>query len=222
MNLAMAIASFFCIFIGCYTPYLYKLLPYQSVVYHPYTSYHISETMQVLLFTALGFFLLIKKLTPEPTISLDMDWFYRMGGRAFLWIARKPVQAFDTFVGEIYRIGGLNPLMRVATFSGVFDNKIIDGFVDGLAKTVRGVGRRLRFVQRGEMQQNLAFAFGAAAILIIAILLFFRSSNNPLSPKTPGPAGRVPAAKIEAGHASVLDPKLNPLPFSETGANPQS
>jgi len=222
MNLAMAIAAFFCIFIGCYTPYLYKLLPYQSVVYHPYTSYHISETMQVLLFTALGFFLLIKKLTPEPTISLDMDWFYRMGGRAFLWIARKPVQAFDTFVGEIYRIGGLNPLMRVATFSGVFDNKIIDGFVDGLAKTVRGVGRRLRFVQRGEMQQNLAFAFGAAAILIIAILLFFRSSNNPLSPKTPGPAGRVPAAKIEAGHASVLDPKLYSLPFSETGANPQS
>jgi len=61
-----------------------------------YSSYHISETLQILLFTGLGFFLLIKKLTPEPTISLDMDWFYRMGGRAFQWVAKKPVQAVDT------------------------------------------------------------------------------------------------------------------------------
>ena len=79
--------------------------------YHPYTAYHVSETLQILLFTALGFFLLLKKLVPEPTISLDMDWFYRMGGRAFLWLARKPVQAADTFVGELYRVAGLVPLM---------------------------------------------------------------------------------------------------------------
>ncbi len=66
MNVAMAIAAFLCIFIGCYTPYLYKMLPYPEVaqLYHPYTAYHLSETLQILLFTALGFFLLLKKLTP--------------------------------------------------------------------------------------------------------------------------------------------------------------
>ena len=102
MQAAMLIAAGFCIFIGCYTPYLYRMLPY-PVEYQPYTAYHVSETLQLLLFTAVGFFLLIKKLAPEPTISLDTDWFYRMGGRAFLWLAKNPVQWIDNGVGAIYR-----------------------------------------------------------------------------------------------------------------------
>ncbi len=174
MNLAMAAASFLCIFIGCYTPYLYKMLPYpeEAAKYIPYTSYHISETLQILLFTGLGFFLLLKKLVPDPTISLDLDWFYRMGGRAFLWVARKPVQALDTFVGELYRLAGLIPLMITARVAGAFDNTVIDGFVDGVAESVRGIGQRLRLAQRGQMQENLAFAFAVAAALIVAFVLF--------------------------------------------------
>jgi multicomponent Na+:H+ antiporter subunit D len=171
MIVAMAIASALCIFIGCYTPYLYKMLPY-AVDYHPYTAYHISETLQILLFTGVGFFLLLKKLQPEPKISLDLDWFYRMGGRAFLWFARKPFQAADTMVGELYRLAGLVPLMKTARLAGVFDNEVIDGFVDGIAQTIRGVGRRLRFAQRGQMQENLAFAFAVAALLIVAFVIY--------------------------------------------------
>ncbi|HEY5481982.1 MAG TPA: Na(+)/H(+) antiporter subunit D [Verrucomicrobiae bacterium] len=174
MNAAMLVASALCIFIGCYTPYLYKMLPYPELAseYHPYTSYHIFETLQILLFTGLGFFLLLKKLVPTPTISLDMDWFYRKGGRVFLWFARKPVQLVDTWIGELYRVAGLVPLMISARVSGLFDNEVVDGAVDGLANTVRGIGRRLRFAQRGQMQQSLAFAFAVAAALIIAFLLY--------------------------------------------------
>jgi multicomponent Na+:H+ antiporter subunit D len=171
MNVAMAITSFLCIFIGCYTPYLYRMLPY-PVDYQPYTAYHISETLQILLFTGLGFFLLLKKLVPEPTISLDMDWFYRMGGRAFLWVARKPIQMADTLVGELYRLAGLIPLMLTARLAGLFDNRVIDGFVDGLAESVRGLGRRLRLAQRGQMQESLAFAFAVATILIVAFVIY--------------------------------------------------
>jgi multicomponent Na+:H+ antiporter subunit D len=174
MMAAMIIASFLCIFIGCYTPYLYNMLPYpqEALKYQPYTSYHVSETLQVLLFTGLGFFLLIRKLKPEALISLDLDWFYRKGGRAFLWLAQKPIQAADAFVGELYRLAGLVPLMFAALLAGRFDNTIIDGAVDGLADSVRGLGRRLRLAQRGQMQQNLAFAFAVAAILIVAFVLF--------------------------------------------------
>jgi multicomponent Na+:H+ antiporter subunit D len=171
MIVAMAIASALCIFIGCYTPYLYKMLPY-AVDYQPYTAYHISETLQILLFTGVGFFLLLKKLQPEPKISLDLDWFYRMGGRAFLWVARKPFQAADTMVGELYRLAGLVPLMKTARLASLFDNGVIDGFVDGVAQTIRGVGRRLRFAQRGQMQENLAFAFAVAALLIVAFVIY--------------------------------------------------
>jgi len=176
MNAAMAVAAVLCLFIGCYTPYLYQMLPYaeEAVKYQPYTSYHVSETLLLLLFTAVGFFLLLKKLVPDPTISLDMDWFYRQGGRAFLWVARKPVQFADTCVGEIYRVAGLLPLMFSARGVGRFDNRVIDGVVDGLALTVKAIGSRLRFVQRGQMQQNLAVAFACTALLIVAILVFYR------------------------------------------------
>ncbi|MFA6564394.1 MAG: Na(+)/H(+) antiporter subunit D [Verrucomicrobiia bacterium] len=173
MNAAMIVASVLCIFIGCYTPYLYKMLPYPEVAgaFHPYTSYHVSETLQLLLFTAVGFFWLVKKLEPEPTISLDMDWFYRMGGRIFLAIARKPIQLADNFVGEVYRIAGLIPLMISARLAGKFDNRVIDGAVDGLAETIRAIGSRLRLVQRGQMQESLALAFVVAAVLIVLFLL---------------------------------------------------
>jgi multicomponent Na+:H+ antiporter subunit D len=173
MNAAMAITAGLCIFIGCYTPYLYQMLPFQPVEYHPYTSYHVSETLQVLLFTALGFFLFLKKLTPEPVISLDTDWFYRRGGRAFLWLAQKRVQVVDNFVGEIYRVGGLLPLKVTSFLVGLFDNYVIDGLVDGVAAGVRGVGNRLRAAQRGALQENLTLAFAAVVVLVVAFLLLF-------------------------------------------------
>jgi multicomponent Na+:H+ antiporter subunit D len=172
MLAAMAITSFLCIFIGCYTPYLYRMLPF-PVHYEPYTSYHVSETLQVLLFTALGFFLLIKKLEPEAKISLDLDWPYRKGGQAFLWLSRRPIQAVDNFVGEIYRVGGLLSLMVSARLSAVFDNRVIDGAVDGFASAIRSVGGRLRGAQRGALQESLTVAFGVGAVAVILFALFF-------------------------------------------------
>lgn len=172
MHAAMIIASALCIFIGCYTPYLYQMLPY-PVAYAPYTSYHISETMLILCFTGVGFFLLLKKLEPTPTISIDLDWPYRMGGRAFLWIARKPVQAVDNAVGEIYRAGGIVPLMRSAHLINRFDNVVIDGVVDGVAGAFRSFGNKLRGLQRGALQENLALTFGAAALVVGAFVIWF-------------------------------------------------
>ncbi len=173
MNAAMALASFLCIFIGCYTPYLYNMLP-QSLehAYHPYSAHHISETMQVLCFTALGFFLFIKKLTPEAKISLDLDWPYRKGGAAFLWLARKPIQTIDTAVGEAYRVIGLNGTVWLSRFVDLFDRTGIDGVVDGLAEKVRATGQRLRSAQSGAVQANLAITFAVAAVIVAALVYF--------------------------------------------------
>jgi multicomponent Na+:H+ antiporter subunit D len=168
MNLAMALTAGLCIWIGCYTPYLYRLLPY-AVDYHPYTAYHVSETLQILLFTAVGFFLFLKKLEPTATISLDMDWFYRMGGRAVQWFVSKPVQAVDTWVGELYRVCGLAWLMTSARVSAWFDGRVIDGVVDGLARGVRDAGDRLRHVQTSQLQLNI---FGAVAVLVVLLLAY--------------------------------------------------
>jgi multicomponent Na+:H+ antiporter subunit D len=94
MTAAMAVAAGLCIFIGCYTPYLYRMLPY-PVEYHPYTSYHLSETLAVAVVHGGGILPVDQKLAPEATVSLDLDWFYRKGGRRFCGWRRKPVQALD-------------------------------------------------------------------------------------------------------------------------------
>ncbi|MDH4332555.1 MAG: Na(+)/H(+) antiporter subunit D [Desulfobulbaceae bacterium] len=171
MQLAMGIAAFLCIFIGCYTPYLYNMLPNQEEAHHyaqlVYGRYHVSESLQILLFTAVGFFLLIKKLAPEPKISIDLDWFYRMGGRGFLWLAKKPIQWADSCVSEGYRYVGLIPLMTTAGFWSWFDWHAIDGVVDGLAKTVRGVGGLVRRAQSGQLQYNIFFAVSIVAVALV-------------------------------------------------------
>jgi len=172
MMAAMAAASVLCIFIGCYTPYLYNMLPHPNAEYHPYTGYHLSETLQLLLFTAVGFFLLLKKLEPERTISLDLDWFYRMGGRGFAWLARRPVQWFDSLVGEVYRAGGLVPLMRSANLAGWFDHRIIDGAVDGLATIIGRAGARLRNLQRARVQESLTLTFAVVVLLLFLVYRF--------------------------------------------------
>lgn len=90
MLLAMGFAAFLNIFIGIYPAVLYNILPYPTD-YVPYTSEHVVWALQILLFTALGFFWLLDKLGGEPTISLDTDWFYRKGSRVFMWFVEKPV-----------------------------------------------------------------------------------------------------------------------------------
>ena len=170
MQLAMFMAAALCIFVGCYTPYLYDMLPFPqaAAAYHPYTAYHVAETLQILLFTALGFFLLLKKLSPEPTISLDLAWFYRKGGRLFYWLARKPVQTADTAVGEAWNKEGIVPLMRTARFWSWFDWHVIDTVVDGTARGVRALGGKLRLVQRGRLQISITYM----AVLMAFALAF--------------------------------------------------
>jgi hypothetical protein len=42
-----------------------RLCPF-PVEYHPYNLPHLSEMLQILSFTGLVFFLMVKKLAPEP------------------------------------------------------------------------------------------------------------------------------------------------------------
>jgi multicomponent Na+:H+ antiporter subunit D len=138
MLIGMGMAAFLCIFIGVYPGVLYGVLPY-PVRFAPYTVHHVVETLQILLFTALGFFLLLRQLDPEPTISLDTDWFYRMGGRGLMWLARYPVAAADAILGEAYDAVILKPIRGLGNLLGIFDARVIDGAVNEVgAMTQRG------------------------------------------------------------------------------------
>ena len=176
MLAAMGVAAFLCIFLGIAYGPLYRLLPFGEVAaaYHPYNAAHIFESLQILLFTACAFFIMVKlhKIEPHAGINVDNDWFYRRGGQAFQWFASKPVQAFDTAVGECYRVLGLIPLMWTTRVVDVFDRFGIDGVVDGLAERIRATGQRLRSAQSGAVQANLAISFAVAAIVIAALIYF--------------------------------------------------
>ncbi len=93
MRLAMGIAAFLCIFLGVYPAPLYHILPY-PVHYEPYTAFHVVGMLQLLMFGALAFTLLILSgyYPPEMrAVNLDTDWFYRKGAAAFLWFINGPM-----------------------------------------------------------------------------------------------------------------------------------
>jgi multicomponent Na+:H+ antiporter subunit D len=87
MVIAMGIAAFFCVFLGVYPYPLYDILPY-PVDYVPYTGAHIIGQLQLLMFGALAFCLLILSgyyPAEMRAINLDTDWFYR---RISPWLYR--------------------------------------------------------------------------------------------------------------------------------------
>ncbi len=78
---------------------LYRILPF-GTEYHPYTVHHVAQSVQLLVGTALAFWLLFGKLAGEATLSLDTEWLYRrLLPRPVLALSRG-IFAFQTFLGE--------------------------------------------------------------------------------------------------------------------------
>ncbi len=83
MLLAMGIAAFICVGLGVYYQPLYDLLPF-AVQYEPYTGAHVVGQLQLLMFGAFAFTLLILSGYYVPEVksrNLDTDWIYRKLGR---------------------------------------------------------------------------------------------------------------------------------------------
>lgn len=82
MLLAMALAAVLCIGIGTFPAALYAILP-RAVDYHPYTSSHVVSQLQLLVFSALAFSVLMRTGIYPPemrSVNLDFDWTYRRFG----------------------------------------------------------------------------------------------------------------------------------------------
>jgi multicomponent Na+:H+ antiporter subunit D len=79
MLIAMGIAAALCIGLGVYSPWLYSLLPY-PVEYVPYTTSHVVGQLQLLMFAALAFAVLVRfKIYPAElrATNIDFDIVYR-------------------------------------------------------------------------------------------------------------------------------------------------
>lgn len=79
MLLAMGLTAFLCIAIGIFPGPLYAILPY-AVDYEPYTTTHVITQLQLLMFSALAFAVLMRTGLYPPemrSVNLDWDWTYR-------------------------------------------------------------------------------------------------------------------------------------------------
>jgi len=170
MQVAMGMAAFMCIFLGFYPDYLYDMLPY-AVNYHPYTSYHLTETFHLLGFTGLGFYIMVKYLKPHDVSNLDLDWFYRRGAVWFMWLASKPVNATNEWVSNIYQTVGLRLTMALARALSWFDWEGIDWALDGSARGVVKGGEQVRQFQTGKLQHYIGAAVALLFIVLIVVVL---------------------------------------------------
>jgi len=80
---AMGGLAFLCIFFGVYPDPLYSILPYDTAGFTAYQAGKVVAQLQLLLFSALAFFLMLPLLKRTDTIALEIDWVYRRGGRLF-------------------------------------------------------------------------------------------------------------------------------------------
>jgi len=78
MALAMLLFAGLCILLGVYPQPLYALLPY-PLEYDSYVPGKVVFYLQLLLFSGLAFFLLLPAMRRTLTITLDFDWFWRIG-----------------------------------------------------------------------------------------------------------------------------------------------
>ena len=189
MLLAMGIAAFLCIAIGVFPGQLYSLLPH-PVHFEPYTAEHITGTLGILMFTLLGFILLLKRLDPEPTISVDTDWFYRMGVRAFMWFINNSAArigakinraAFDVLPSSLSKISR-NPLsvsLLTIVYARLKITQLYDSLreqssnrTDGLAELKSRV-KHLRMMSESVYDEDIQRRPIGIWVLLSFILIFF-------------------------------------------------
>lgn len=90
MQLAMGLLAFLCIFLGVYPEPLYAILPFEvESGFSVYSTGSVLGQLQLLMFSALVFFLFLPLLKRTDTIALEVDWLYRRGGQMFYSAADK-------------------------------------------------------------------------------------------------------------------------------------
>jgi len=170
MLVAMSLAAAACILIGVFPRLLYQHLP-NPVHYVPYTLQHVTSTLGLLAFTALGFFLLLKHLDPERSISLDTDWFYRRGLAPLVALVTKGLARLEYgFVGEIYEFVMRRPVLGAATLFRRFDSQVVDSAAVSVGRSTRALSQRLKTLVSGHAQHyGLIMAAGLLALLALAM-----------------------------------------------------
>ena len=102
MRLAMFVFSMLCIGLGIWYEPLYRLLPYEAH-YGPYSAWHVEAQLQLLIFSGVAFFVMLGWLKRTLTITLDVDWLWRVLLPALAAWATAVLERFNREVADFSR-----------------------------------------------------------------------------------------------------------------------
>ena len=175
MLLAMGIAAFLCIAVGVFPKPLYAILPY-PVDYIPYTADHVVGQLQLLLFGALAFALLMLSGVYPPeirAINLDMDWFYRKGFRAADKALATVLNGVNKAAARVFF--QIAP-GAAARFSANAPARIVGPPLTGLFWLLGCRGQYLKFrmdnLRKSFEKESLPVGWAAAAVAMVFLLLY--------------------------------------------------
>ena len=107
---AMGFMAFLCIFLGVYPDPLYAILPFDMPPHVAYTAGGVVKQFQILMLSALAFFVFLKLLKRTDTIAIDTDIFWRKGGRGFYWVMDKGLNGVNYIFNELIHKGACKGL----------------------------------------------------------------------------------------------------------------
>ena len=173
--LAMGITAFLCIFLGTYPAPLYSILPF-PVNYVPYTGGHVVSQLQLLLFGALAFALLMfSGFYPAEMrcINLDTDWFYRKAARLGYAICDKVLNGINQVADRLVAQG------LSAWLAAVFQKAVAGVALAVLVPVWKISGRGGSELESKQRQTALDLengttpvGLGAAAAVVVLLILF--------------------------------------------------
>lgn len=175
MRLAMGMAAFICIFIGVYPEPLYRILPY-TVDFIPYTASHVIAMLQLLMFGALAFTLLVLSgFYPSEirAVNLDADWLPRKFAKMFIWFCLFPLRRLGAAIEKEVR-RGVGILKSSPRASAGLEEKADVVYHYGLASLPQFLLRRGK-VLRTEVEQlswNLAYILAPFIVFLLIILIW--------------------------------------------------
>jgi multicomponent Na+:H+ antiporter subunit D len=177
MRVAMGMAALICIILGVYPAPLYNILPY-PVDFVPYTAFHVVGMLQLLMFGALAFTLLIQSgYYPAElrAVNLDTDWFVRMPGRGFLKFCGSPLKSFARLMENGLLM--ITKYFRSIPVSSALIETRFDGFFHGLLASLPS--RAWNWIKPFKTE-NSQLAWNMVYILVpfIIILLMILVKDN--------------------------------------------
>ena len=176
MCIAMGMAAFICVFLGIYPAPLYAILPF-PVDFVPYTAFHVVGMLQLLMFGALAFTILVLSGYYPPelrAVNLDTDWFVRLPGRAFISFCHQPLQTIRRSIEGWVRVlvAGFKafPSLSATTEKGldwVFHTLLV-ALPEGLLRVIRPLK-----TERNELAWNVMYILVTFVLLILTVLIVF-------------------------------------------------